>query len=91
MKDKNGDKIHIGSRVKVEFGSRIRNGVYMPGAKYRGFVVGIEDEYLEVDVRGKMRYAKPEHTETVRVIRSVRANYEERNRDLAQEYKDKKR
>jgi hypothetical protein len=62
----------------------------MPGAKYRGFVVGLQDEYIEVDTRGKTRYARPEFVETVRVARSVRENYEDRNRDLAEVYRKKK-
>lgn len=63
----------------------------MPGAKYRGFVVGIEDGCVVVDVSSRMRYAKPESVETVKVDKKVRANYEERNRDLAAEYKKKRK
>lgn len=91
MNDKNGDKIYIGSRVKVAFGPRRTNGVYMPGAEYRGFVVEIQDEYIEVDVRGKMRYAKPEFSETVKVNKTVRERYEKRTEDLVAVYKKKKR
>jgi hypothetical protein len=89
LKDRNGDKILVGSRVKVEYDARIKNGVYMPGDSYRGFVSSIENEYLIIDVSGKLKYTKPEYTETVRVTKHVRERYEKRTEDLAAKYKKK--
>lgn len=91
MKDRNGDEILVGSRVQVDAPARRRNGIYMPGSKYRGFVVAIQKDYLEVDINGKIRYARPEYAKTVRVAKQVRENFEERNRDLALEYKKKRK
>jgi hypothetical protein len=80
LKDKNGDEILVGARVKVAFESRWHNGTYMPGNRYRGFVSKIEDEYVVVDVNGTLCYAKPINCETVRVAKKVRENYEKRKK-----------